>query len=273
MVKLSPFLIIIVTTLYLFSQKRSGESKTKIGPEKPTISDAQNPSPSPTVIYPSQVLNLTNWKITLPIGSPEHPTEIAQPKLSTYSLDPWFTIMSEQNAVRFRAAVKGVTTDGSKYPRSELREMVSSGREKAKWSSKEGVHILFLDQAITAVPKNKQDVVAGQIHDNNKDIIVIRLDYPNLHIRVDGKNVHTLDPRYTLGKRFTIKFMVSDGRTEVYYNNSVAPVYTHTGNYSNAYFKAGVYTQSNCEKESSLSLCNENNYGEVVIYQIIVTHK
>ena len=236
----------------------------------------KKPAPSllPTaVIYPSQVLNLTNWKITIPTITSGDAIEIKQPRLATYNLNPWFTVLPEENAVRFRAAVNGATTSGSGYPRSELREMVDNGKTNASWPSNEGTHTMFLDQAITAVPKTKQDVVAGQIHDNNKDIIVVRLNYPTLHVRIDRTNVYTLDSNYTLGKRFTVKFVVSDGLTKVYYNNGIDPVYTLNKRYSDAYFKTGVYTQSNCSKEGSPSLCNDNNYGEVIVYQAAVTHQ
>ena len=151
--------------------------------------------------------------------------------------------------------------------------MTSNGKEKASWSSTSGTHSLFLDQAITAVPQKKKHVVAGQIHDANDDVIVIRLDYPKLYINVDGDNKHILDSNYSLGKRFTVKFEVSNGQTKVYYNNSSDPSYTLDLNYSNAYFKAGAYPQSNCDREKSSSLCNNDNYGEVVVYQATVTHQ
>jgi hypothetical protein len=221
---------------------------------------------------PPNMLDLTKWKLTLPTGSSGDPIEIMQPKLDSFELDPWFITLPEAGAIRFRAAVNGVTTSGSDYPRTELREMTDS-ETKASWSSEIGKHSLYIDQAITAVPSTKQDVVAGQIHDDERDIIVIRLDYPVLHIRINGTNVQTLDQNYTLGKRFNIKFEVSDNQTKVYYNNSVEPVYTLSKNYSDAYFKAGVYPQSNCDKEKVQSLCTNNNYGEVVIYGVGVSHQ
>lgn len=227
---------------------------------------------SSSPIYPAQILDLTNWKLTLPTGSSNSPTEIEQPKLSDFKVNPWFTIAPEGGAVIFRAPVNGSSTSGSDYPRSELREMTDA-KIKANWSSEKGVHAMFLEQAITAVPSTKRDVVAGQIHDEDRDIIVIRLDYLTLHIRVDGENVHTLDSNYTLGKKFSIKFEVKDNQTKVYYNGSQTPVYTLDKDFSGAYFKAGVYTQSNCEKEKTKSLCSANNYGEVIIYKLETTHK
>src|SRR3989344_3324426 len=235
-----------------------------------------SPSPLPTLQstpsterpYPSQVLNLTNWKITLPIGKPKKlssPLEIRQPDLATYKIDPWFTLTPDDQAVRFRAPVNAPTTGGTKYARSELREMTNNGQDKASWSSTAGTHTLFLDQAITAVPQIKPDIVAGQIHDDNDDIIVIRLELPSLYVNVDGKNVYTLDNRYTLGKRFTVKFVVNNGQTQVYYNRGPNPSYTLSLDYDDAYFKAGAYTQSNCDTEGSAQLCHADNYGEVTV--------
>lgn len=237
----------------------------------PEATDNPKNTQTPTLQnLPSQILNLTNWKLTLPIGQSEKPVEIENPKLETYSIDPWFVALEGQGAVRFRASVNGVTTSGSDYPRSELREM-NGDKTKASWSSDEGEHEMFLDQAITAVPKIKKDVVVGQIHDGDKDIIVIRLNYPNLHIRVDGKDVFTLDSDYVLGKKFKIKFAVKDNFTKVYYNGGNEPVFILNKKYDNSYFKAGIYTQSNCSKEKSY--CNNDNFGEVEIYNVNLNHQ
>ena len=259
-----------------FSTTKYKKTDIKIAPidSKTTQTSMPTLQPSPKgVLLPSQVLDLTNWKITLPIGSSRNAMEIKQPELANYTINPWFAVSQKSDAVIFRAPVNGLTTSGSDYPRSELREMSDNGKVNANWSSEKGEHTMFLDQTITAVPKVKQQIVAGQIHDDDKDIIVIRLDLPNLHIRVDGENVHTLDDNYTLGKRFTIKFVVENNQTKVYYNNSTDSVYTLNKSYSDAYFKAGAYAQSNCDKEGTSLLCNENNYGEVVLYQLGVTHQ
>ncbi|OGK20973.1 hypothetical protein A3C98_02875 [Candidatus Roizmanbacteria bacterium RIFCSPHIGHO2_02_FULL_37_15] len=130
---------------------------------------------------------------------------------------------------------------------------------------------MFLDQAITAVPQVKKQVVAGQIHDGDDDVMVIRLEYPTLYINVDGDNEQILDSEYILGKRFSVMFEVSGGQTKVFYNSSAEPVYTLDKEFSGAYFKAGAYTQSNCSKEESAP-CDEGNFGEVTIYQLEVSH-
>lgn len=267
---LETMLILVVGGLLIFSMYKPGEKDSSLESSDKTVPTSTQISSSGK--FPSEVLDLTDWKITLPIGSSESPTEVKQPVLTNYELDPWFVVMPDGNGVRFRAPVNSVTTTGSNYPRSELREMTQDGKVKASWSSTSGTHTMFLDEAITAVPKTKKHVVAGQIHDAEDDIIVIRLEYPNLYVNVDGDNVVTLDKNYTLGKRFTMKFVAHDGKTDVYYNDSSKPVYTLSKDYSGGYFKAGAYTQSNCSREAA-SLCQDDNYGEVILYKATVTHQ
>lgn len=224
------------------------------------------------ITMPSQLLDLKSWKLTLPTGDDESPDEIKQPELATYSNVDWFRLNDAKTAVIFRAPVNGVTTSGSGYPRSELREMEPDGKTRSSWTSSIGTHTMVLEEAVTAVPSVKKQIVSAQIHDVDDDVLVIRLDYPRLYVNVDGKNKLMLDQNYVLGRKFTIKLVVSQGKTNVYYNNSVKPVYTLEKKYKSAYFKAGAYTQSNCEKEVVPWLCNEKNYGEVQVYSLKVSH-
>jgi len=220
------------------------------------------------------MLDLTSWKITVPIGTPESPTEVLQPALASYVLDPWFVPTATCDGVRFRAHTSAPTTSGSTYPRSELREMTGTGgTTKAAWSTTSGTHRMFIDQAITAVPLGKKHVVAGQIHDASDDVIVIRLEYPKLFIDIGGSDGPTLDANYSLGKRFTVEFVASGGAIQIFYNGSTTPAYTLSRSVSGCYFKAGAYTQSNCTTESNAGQsCGESNYGEVEIHDLWVRH-
>lgn len=275
-------IVYLIMTVILPARQEPSQPQTlgTVATQTPTV--VIQPSVAPTtasvtkVSYPAQILNLTNWKITLPVSTEKdsaRPLEIKQPELAKYSLDPWFIVNPGGAGVVFRAPVNSPTTSGSKYPRSELREMVNNGKDKASWSSSEGTHTMTIDQAITSTPKVKKHVVAGQIHDDSDDIIVFRLEFPKLHVNVNGKNEKVLDANYTLGKRFSVKFEVNQDKTNVYYNGSSTPDYVLDRSYSNAYFKAGAYTQSNCEREGLADLCRSDNYGEVIIYQTSVTHR
>ena len=231
-------------------------------------------SPTPELLQqrerlPSEIIDLTNWKQTLPIGREKHPTEIKQPELKKFLLKPWF--FTDGDAVVFRAAVNGVTTGGSSYPRSELREMTNEGRDMAAWSSISGRHTMEIEQAITHLPKKKQHIVAGQIHGAKDDVFAIRLEGKKLHIDQDGDNVFELDKNYELGRKFNIKFVIEDGIIQVYYNGKL--VYrSDEMKFSGAYFKAGAYPQSNDSKED-LQDRNQDNYGEVKIFKLYVTHE
>jgi len=201
---------------------------------------------------PSQILNLKNWKLTLPVGNP---TEITN--LEGYS-DSFFFVLKD--SVVFRCSVNGATTSGSSYPRCELREM--KGGKKASWSTQDS-HSMYIEQAITHLPDKKRHVVAGQVHDAEDDVLMIRLENKKLFIEVDGDDVETLDDNYELGRLFSIKFESGHGVLKIYYNGKLS--YSLAGNMSGLYFKAGCYTQSNCKKEDA---CSANNYGEVIVYKL-----
>ena len=199
-------LLFSLFVIYTIVSKTISEStdSTKTPTENQTDLVAPIPSLQPispkAVLHPSQVLDLNNWKVTLPIGSSEKPKEIKQPEIVTYSINPWFMVAPEGTAVIFRAAVNGVTTSGSDYPRSELREMTANGRANAEWSSSKGTHTMFLDQAITAVPKIKRHVVAGQIHDDNKEAlarqgVTAMFDLPPQGTQIVPFPIQTIPPK------------------------------------------------------------------------------
>lgn len=221
-----------------------------------------------TCRYPADVLNLTNWYLGLPIGQSESPTNIRQPQLATYSIDPWFVTTAGCTGVRFRAAVNGVTTSGSSYPRSELREMKNNGADNASWSSTSGTHTMVVQEAITALPQDKPHVVAGQIHDSSDDVSVFRLEGTNLYVTNGDTSHHKLvTSGYQLGTRFEAKFVVSGGTIRAYYNGVLQT--TISRGFSGGYFKAGAYTQANCGNSDP---CSTSNYGQVEIYGLTVTH-
>jgi len=229
----------------------------------------KNQAPAPGCAYPSQIIDLTNWKETLPTGQPSNPTEIMQPDLAAYSNDPYFHLNSACDGIVFRAPVNGVSTSGSGYPRSELREMTGNGTTTASWSTSSGTNTMFIDEAIMAVPETTKSVVAGQVHNAKRDLIVIRLEDTKLFVDVNGDGGPTLDSNYTLGKRFTVKFVAENKQIKIYYNGSPDPAYTLDKKGSENYFKAGVYTQANCSTEKN---CSSDNYGEVIIYRLLINN-
>lgn len=220
---------------------------------------------------PASVLNLTNWKLTLPVDGcddDEWADEVTQPALSTFRDSRFFTVNSARGAV-FRARVDGArTSSNTKYPRSELREMTDRGERRASWSNKsssDGVHKMTMEAAITATPSTKPQVVAAQIHDASDDVIMIRLYGRELVVDADDSKVRLLlDADYRLGERFTVSITASNGRIRVVYNGSRSVEYKRAS--SGMYFKAGCYTLSNTSYDRA------DRFGEVVIFKLSVSH-
>jgi len=235
-------------------------------PNSATATIADNDSSGGSL--PSSVLTLANWKLTLPVetshaGSPD---EIKQPELAGFQDPNYFYVNSARDGVVFTAHCGGATTSGSGYPRSELREMVSSGSANASWSTTSGTHTMEIRQAITHLPVVKPHVVVGQIHDASDDVIVFRLEGSKLFVDENGSPGPVLTSNYQLGTVFTVKFVVRNGGVEAYYNGQY--VYTYSTSNSGCYFKAGCYTQSNTSRGDAATA-----YGQVVIYNVTVTHQ
>ena len=227
---------------------------------------AEGGTTPPGCQYPSDILNLTNWKIQLPIGDEESPDEVKQPALDTYKVSPWFVPAADCQSVLFRAAVNGVTTSGSGYPRSELREM--NGSSNAAWSSTSGTHTLVVDQAVLQLPNDKPHLVVGQIHDGEDDVSVFRVEGTSLYVTNGDTTHHKLvTSNLQVGTRFQVKFVVSGGQIKAYYNNTLQT--TISKSFTGAYFKAGAYTQANCTNSSP---CSASNYGEAKLFGVTVTH-
>lgn len=193
---------------------------------------------------PRPAVDLRGFKHTLPIGSAEHPTEI-------YPIShwPWF----EPTSVTFRAHAGGVTTSGSDYPRSELREI-------GEWDSRRGVHQLRAALAINRLTRVKPDVVPLQIHDGSDDVAQVRLEGRRLFVESDGDEIGDLDTAYMLGSKFYIRMVADRDGIRIRHQRSgstkiVERKIRRTG--SGWYFKAGLYLQSNVDEGD-----NFNDYAE-----------
>lgn len=247
-----------------------------IGPktlEKLYASPVVEPGP-PSSKIPADILNLKYWKETLPVdldgnGSPD---EIKQPKLSIYSHPKFFHVNDTLDGVVFRADCDGFHTENSFFPRSELREMADpEGKAGAAWDSGDGkTHTMEILQAITHRPEIKPEVVAGQIHDEDDDVCKIRLDGSKLYVESDHASDQVLTSNYILGAKFRIRIVANSTGIDVWYNG-VKKAHID-GTFEDCYFKAGCYTQAT-SKVASTHEKYGTGYGEVVIYELEVTHE
>lgn len=240
----------------------------------------QTPPPKPSDKLPSAVLNLTNWKITIPFDAngkdgeqSEVAAEVKHPQFGSYALAGYFYVNATGDGVVFKAHAGGTHTKGSGFPRCELREMVENGTKTAKWQSSGGKHTMEIDQAITHVPQHKPHVVAGQIHSTGDydDVITCRLEDKRLLLAHNGKKGTVLTDKYVLGTRFKIRWVVENDQIKSYYNGVLVETYPLA--FPDSYFKAGCYTQSASWGKNNNHQADAAEYGEVVIYGLSVWHE
>jgi poly(beta-D-mannuronate) lyase len=210
----------------------------------------------PTKLRPAEVLDLSTWKIGLPTTE-----EVKQPHLSGFS-DSAFDVVS---AVTFTAHCGDKAQAGSKYARSELREMNSDG-SNAAWSSTSGTHVMELTQRVTHLPVVKPQVVCGQIHNTTDYLILIELEASKLYVRYKDDVIGVLDEDYRLGTYFTTRLVATDGRVDVYYNG-IHKV-RHAFRAAGCYFKAGCYVQS-----STATGDKPSAFASVDIAELTVSHQ
>jgi hypothetical protein len=213
--------------------------------------------------FPAELIDASKWYLTLPTGAEGDPDTVSTEDLATYASE-FFRLNDSKDGVVFTANAGGATTKNSKYPRSELREMI--GGENASWDGRSGTHTMELDQAITKTPSTKPDVIAGQIHGGADDVMQIHLSGKTLTVKyADGDKEVVLDPSYDLGQRFRVKIQSAGGHVKVWFNGALKADLPIFG--AESYFKAGAYVNSNTSKGASSS-----DVGQVVIYGLKISH-
>lgn len=213
---------------------------------------------------PATVLDLTQWKLTLPVDTdrPGRPDEIPPSALASFLDADCFFVNDAGDGVVFRAPCGGVTTRGSKYPRCELRELDGAGL--AAWSTADDKrHTLTATLAVTATPRVKRHVVCAQIHDADDDVLMVRLEGTRLFVERPGEPDVMLAREYRLGTRFDLKIEAGRGRVQVWHDG-VRKLDWQTLR-RGCYFKAGCYTQSNPDRGDA-----PESYGEVTIHRLAV---
>lgn len=225
---------------------------------------------------PSQVLDLKNWYLTLPIGEVEKPLNVYQPELDKYSHSTHFFVPSSESSwVVFRAHAGGVTTKNSLNPRSELREMTNNGKDKASWKTTSGIHIMTFKGKTLALPETRPSVVIGQIHDGSDDVIEVRCWIPKgktspvIDVFHDSTVYGLLTDNYKLGDEYTIRILAEKGVMNVFYNDMNTPKLKIKGKKSGCYFKAGCYIQANPTKHGA----KPEEFAEAWLSQVIVEHR
>ncbi|MCC5664084.1 polysaccharide lyase family 7 protein [Nostoc sp. CHAB 5784] len=255
------------------SNPSNNESSDTSNPSNGESSGTSNPSNGQVsggnAQYPADVLDLSKWKITLPISlnsNSNKATEIKQPQLKTYTNSEYFRLNAAKNGVLLKAIAGGArTSKNTAYARSELREMQGDGTESAAWNCKNTDHAMYLEQTLLHTTTNKPEATIGQIHDSENDLVMVKYfgpssangstDIGKLEARFNNDTTtKLLDSAYKIGDPMTIDIAVtSSGNVTITYKNLRSGVTSSTGTVrmtgiiGSCYFKAGIYIQA-CSK-------------------------
>lgn len=255
-----------------------------------------------TKTYVLPDIDLTNWKVTLPIGNP---TSIKPPEILDYAtndvLKPYMYNDSIEGALVFYTK-PGSSTPNSSYSRTELREQMVSGSDSHNWTFIEGGKIkgrLRMDEISKDSSGNPHHTIVMQIHgrltDAQRDLIgqkdnnappIMKIYWVDGYVRIKSKVLknpdaivpeilHTSawgdDDGYTFPvevghEPFTLEINASKGKMEVTLNETFT--HSYSGNDMEKwgvlenYFKAGNY----------LGTTDSNAFSRVKYYTLSVTH-
>lgn len=231
---------------------------------------ASSDTPQEQLATPAAVLDLSAWKLTLPYNTTRrsgNPDEVVQPELARFVDEENFYVSESGDCVHFRAACDGRGTTNSKYPRSELREMAPGGKDEASWGTSDGVaHVFEAEFAVLQLPATKEHVVCAQIHGDEDDVLMVRVEDDSLFIERHEESDVILDSEYEMGKRFKLRLLAEGGRIKAWHDGDEVMDWEVAA--ERCYFKAGCYTQSNQNYEEK-----EGAFGKVAIYQLYVNHQ
>jgi len=228
-------------------------------------------------------INLSNWKLTLPVGEP---TQIPPPKILDYAscsaLKPFMFDDKEDGSLVFYTYPDATTTNTS-YSRTELREQLVPGCDRTNWKFADGGRMrgtLRMDDVSKDADGKYHRVTIMQIHgrltDRQKEMIgqsdhnappILKIYWAFNKVRVLRKVLKNIDindvdilredswtdeGKYFKEKvgfdKFSLEVQVSDGRMEITLNNKESMVFEDAhmrrwGIFDN-YFKAGNYLYS-----------------------------
>lgn len=209
---------------------------------------------------PHSQFNLTGFNLQLPVPKNNSITIIKGSELAQFSSENFYYSTGDKS-IRFFCSSDGKATQGSHYPRTELRQVND-------WHF-ENSHSLQVKMAVLKQPSTGK-IIIGQIHGNSKGTEAVKIWWNNGEVQagfkkeVDGKEQRiTLLRNISLGQIFDYNIQQNNLEVQVTINQQ-----TTTFNLGDSwksesvYFKTGNYLQDNKVPVTS---------GTVAIYQIKVT--
>jgi len=269
------FWFIVLTACFTACKKNNEPNLPDPGP------DIEEPIEGVDFFLPK--IDLSNWKVTLPIGKP---TEVEPPAISNYATNDVLKEFMYNDSVVGSLdfyCYPGSTTTNTSYSRTELREQLVPGSNNTNWTFEEG-GIMKGELQLESISKESNGdyhrTIVMQIHgrltneqrdlideDDNNAPPVLKIYWNDGKIRVHRKilkdvnvdDVNILktsswkDEAIWLGEpvgfeKFKLEIKASSGRLEVIVNDSDSVVWDdihmQRWNIFENYFKAGNYLQS-----------------------------
>jgi len=208
---------------------------------------------------PAALLDLSHWKLTLPVGAPGapegHPLEISAAQLSAGYTNAEYFHRGAEGQLIFWCPVTGARTENTEYSRCELREVINPADDNVCWSAK-GTHTMDASCRVMEVPSG-QKVVIGQIHAySGKASPLIKLQFFKGRVEAlvkdkarQGRDIKLTFPEVGLNQDFDYQIKLQDGLLSITVNGvkqsenvfKLDPAWAE----QTLYFKAGVYPQDN----------------------------
>lgn len=231
-------------------------------------------------LAPSGNFDFSHWKLTEPVdangGTSGEAVEVASSTLVAGHRSSWFDTAADGGLV-FWAPVDGATTQGSSYPRSELRELLNAGNDRSNWTCA-GNSVLDARLRVNAVPSSSGKLVIGQIHGyDSAPLVKLRYQYsPTGGGRIDalvhrtpfdtGDLAYPLASGIALDQMFYYRLVVSHGLLSMSVNGATPVTHAIDASWSaiGLYFKAGAYVQA--------SGSSATDGGRATFYRIAASH-
>lgn len=272
------------------------------GIEGPKIEPEQPKEPIEGVDYFLPKIDLSHWKVTLPIGKP---TEVSPPEILDYATNETllpFLYNDSTDASLVFYTYPGATTANTSYSRTELREQMQPGSNSVNWTFAQGGRM----KGTLAVPEISKDAsgkphrtiimqIHGRLTNQQRNLIgakdnnappVLKIYWENGKVRVKTKELRDTtasdqeilheeawrdDAGHTFSQavnhdKFTLEVVASEGRLEVIFNDRESVVYdnVHLRRWGvfENYFKAGNY----------LNTLDKGAFAKVKYYSLEVSH-
>jgi hypothetical protein len=216
------------------------------------------------------------WELQLPSGYGNTIDTVGPDSLADYSDDYYYT--ADDGGQIFMDPQTGITSSGSKHPRTELRELDSDGNHVA-WSASGTNTLTVTGQVLQVGGDYKGRVTLGQVYNSDDSIPLFELEYSSAvggfvgvyeEVKGGSSGVIDLSTPVDLYSQYTFSLDLSNNALTVTINgNQVYCNWPSDAVINNGfYFKAGAYDQT-----ATAGPVSTDVYTEIENYNIDVLHQ